>query len=156
MLSCMFHGLFFYGTTQPSHLNYLAQLWDPFKNSLLIITFDLNEQFFLSHRCRVLNGKLTSKLELTMKWWKATLKQFFEEHNTRQKTVASYTFLKRVSTLDAHRRRQVRILTAVLSYFMVHLRGLSAAQTTVYGVRKTGYLINTEPERVRKEGTAEF
>jgi hypothetical protein len=43
---------------------------------------------------------------------------------------SSYAFLKRVSILDAQWRRQVRILTAVLSYFKVYLRGLSAAQTT--------------------------
>jgi len=28
---------------------------------------------------RVSNGKPSSKPELTMKWWKATFKQFFEE-----------------------------------------------------------------------------
>lgn len=110
-------------------LQLLSPIMRPFKNSLLIITFDLNEQFFFKgHRRRLSNGKPTSKLELTMERWKATLKQFFEEDNTSQKTVASYTFLKRVSALDAHWRRQVRILTAVLSYFKVYLRGMSAAQ----------------------------
>jgi hypothetical protein len=101
----------------------------------------------------VSNGNPTSKLELTMKWWKATLKQFFEEDNTRQKTAASYTFLKRVSTLDAHWRRQVRIQTAVLSYFKVYLRGLSVAQTIW---RPTDRVFNKQWTGKGMEGMAEF
>jgi len=57
------------------------------------------------------------------------IKAVFRGRQHETKTVASYTFLKRLSTLDAHWRRKVRILTATLPYFKVYLRGLSAAQT---------------------------
>jgi len=57
------------------------------------------------------------------------IKAVFRGKQYKKKTIAYYTFLKRLSTLDAHWRRQVRILTAVLSYFKVYLGGLSAAQT---------------------------
>jgi hypothetical protein len=40
----------------------------------------------------------------------------------------SVLHISQVSTFDAHWRRQVRILTAVLFYFKIYLREMSAAQ----------------------------